>query len=159
MGIEIERKFIVTHLPEDLESYPHRTIEQGYLNTKPVVRVRRDGDEFYMTYKGKGKMEREEYNLPLNEEAYYHLLEKSDGNVICKERYCIPYENSGKSYTIELDIFNKQLEPLVMAEVEFDSVEEANAFVWPSWFKKEVTEDKRFHNSNMIDASYVVPEY
>ena len=77
--MEIERKFVPVKLPDNLESYPHTRIEQGYLCTTPVVRVRRDGDSYYMTYKGAGMMVREEYNLPLTKEAYEHLIVKADG--------------------------------------------------------------------------------
>ena len=37
--MEIERKYLVLHLPGPLESYPCRILEQGYLNTSPVVRI------------------------------------------------------------------------------------------------------------------------
>ena len=75
--MEIERKFLVDRLPEHLEQYDTQQLEQAYLCTDPVVRVRRQGDEYILTYKGKGHMVREEYNLPLNEQAYEHLLEKA----------------------------------------------------------------------------------
>lgn len=74
--MEIERKFTVRQLPEDLARYDSHLIEQGYLNTNPVVRVRREDNTYYLTYKGKGLMAREEYNLPLNEQAYNHLVPK-----------------------------------------------------------------------------------
>ena len=38
--MEIERKYLIRELPERLEQYPCRQIEQGYLNTDPVVRIR-----------------------------------------------------------------------------------------------------------------------
>ena len=50
---------------------------------------------------------------------------------------------------IELDIFENELAPLIMAEVEFNSEEEALAFLPPEWFDQDVTLDKRYHNSNM----------
>ena len=142
--MEIERKFLVTEMP-DVEKYPFHCMEQGYLNTEPVVRVRKEDDTYYLTYKGKGLLAREEYNLPLNEEGYYHLVEKADGIIIRKKRYLIPYEK----YTIELDIFEEPYEQLVIAEVEFDSEEEANAFCPPAWFGEDVTLDRRYHNSNL----------
>ena len=74
--MEIERKFTIKSIPEDLTAYPFRHIEQAYLNVDPVVRVRKEDDTYYLTYKGKGMMAREESNLPLNKEAYYHLREK-----------------------------------------------------------------------------------
>ena len=142
--MEIERKFTIKELPE-LSKYSFHVMEQGYLNTDTVVRVRKEDDTYYLTYKGKGLLVREEYNLPLNEDAYYHLVEKSDGIIIRKKRYLIPYEK----YTIELDVFGEPYENLVIAEVEFESEEEANAFCPPEWFGEDVTLDRRYHNSNL----------
>ncbi len=84
--MEIERKFTIKKIPENIEGYPCHTIEQAYLNTDPVVRIRKQDEEYYLTYKGKGLLAREEYNLPLNEQSYYHLREKADGNLIAKKR-------------------------------------------------------------------------
>ena len=72
-NMEIERKFLIKELP-DLSSYPFHVIEQAYLCVSPVVRVRRENDIFYLTYKGGGMMMRREENLPLTEQAYFHLL-------------------------------------------------------------------------------------
>ena len=63
--MEIERKYLISCLPENLNSYPSHKIEQGYLCTQPVVRIRRQDDSYILTYKSKGLMVREEYNLPL----------------------------------------------------------------------------------------------
>lgn len=145
--MEIERKFTVRKLPENLDSYPCHLIEQAYLNTDPVIRVRRQDDEFYMTYKGKGLLMREEYNLPLNEASYYHLREKADGNIISKKRYVIPIKDS--SLCVELDIFDKPFAPLIIAEVEFPDKETAEAFAPLDWFDQDVTNDPAYHNSNL----------
>ena len=162
--MEIERKFTISKLPENLESYPCHIIEQAYLNTDPVVRIRREDDTFYLTYKGKGLLAREEYNLPLNEESYYHLRKKADGNVISKKRYVIPILNphfnmtqlsSAKisvdqiSLSVELDIFEPPFAPLIIAEVEFPNKETAEAFLPLDWFSQDVTNDPAYHNSNL----------
>lgn len=144
--MEIERKYLIHTLPDHLEDYPHRTLEQAYLCTEPVVRVRRDDNDYILTYKSKGLMVREEYNLPLTEEAYRHLLVKADGRIITKERYCIPY---GDHLTVELDVFDGDLAPLLLAEVEFASEEEANAFTPPAWFGEDVTFSSKYHNSTL----------
>ncbi len=144
--MEIERKFLIKELPVNLDSYPHTTLEQGYLCTNPVVRIRKDGAKYELTYKSAGLMIREEYNLPLTEEAYQHLLTKIDGNLISKERYRIPLDSS---HTIELDIFRGALAPLVLAEVEFSSEEDALAFLPPEWFSEEVTSNPAYQNSNL----------
>lgn len=144
--MEIERKFLVKSLPDNLESYEQKRIAQGYLSTNPVVRIRRSNDEYYLTYKGKGLMVREEYDLPLTAEAFEHMLPKIDGILIDKVRYLIPLEGG---YTAELDIFQGHLAPLRLVEVEFDSVEDANAFVAPDWFGDDVTNSGKYHNSNL----------
>ena len=142
--MEIERKFTIKNLP-DLSTYPSKKLVQAYLNTDPVIRIRKEDEDYFLTYKGKGLLVREEYNLPLNKESFEHLLPKADGIVISKTRYCIPYEK----YIIELDVFDNELSHLIMAEVAFQSEEEAHAFQPPEWFDKDVTNDKRYHNSNM----------
>lgn len=142
--MEIERKFLVKEIPVRLTDYPCLQIEQGYLNTDPVVRIRRTNNTYTLTYKGKGLMVREEYNLPLNRTAFCHLKEKIDGLLIQKRRYLLPYQDK---YTIELDIFDGSHAPLVLAEVEFETEEEANAFIPPEWFGEDVTFSTMYHNS------------
>ena len=144
--MEIERKFLVKKTPENLESYPFKKIAQGYLNTNPVVRIRRSNDEYYLTYKGKGLMVREEYNLPLNKESFEHMVTKIDGLLIEKSRYLIPLKDG---LTAELDVFEGSLAPLLLVEVEFDSVEAAEAFTAPDWFGEDVTNSGKYHNSNL----------
>ncbi len=158
--MEIERKFTIKTLPDNLTDYPFHIIEQAYLNTSPVIRIRRQDNDYYFTYKGKGLMAREEYNLPLNQESYEHLREKADGNVISKKRYLIPIENpvfqadypvSNREIhlTIELDIFDAPFENLIIAEVEFPDEEMANAFLPVDWFAEDVTNNPEYHNSNL----------
>ena len=48
--MDIERKFTIKKLPENLEQYSCFFIEQAYLNTNPVIRIRRQDDEYYLTY-------------------------------------------------------------------------------------------------------------
>lgn len=142
--MEIERKFLIQTLPEDLFSYKFRKIEQAYLCTEPVVRIRRQDEDYILTYKSKGFLAREEYNLPLTKEAYEHLRKKADGIVLSKTRYLIPLTDH---LTIELDVFDAPYEGLYLAEVEFSSEEEANDFVKPDWFTEEVTYSSKYHNS------------
>ncbi len=144
--MEIERKWLIGEVPADLEEYPHHVIEQGYLNTRPVVRIRRQDDEYILTYKGGGLMAREEYNLPLDQASYEHLRTKIDGRLISKVRYIIPIENG---LVVELDRFESPHKGLYLAEIEFASVEEAEAFPGLPWFAKDVTYDINYHNSVM----------
>ena len=149
--MEIERKYLLKELPE-LENFEFHKIEQAYLCTSPVVRVRREDENYYMTYKGSGMLAREEYNLPLTAESYHHLKEKADGNVISKTRYLIPL--GVENLTAEVDVFEPPFAPLIMAEVEFESEEQANTFVAPDWFGEDVTFDGRYHNSYMSSMKF-----
>lgn len=144
--MEIERKYLIDTLPDHLEQYECRQIVQGYLNIDPVVRIRKSNDKYTLTYKGTGLMCREEYNLPLNAEAFAHLKEKIDGILIEKKRYLIPLT---EKLTIELDVFEGKLAPLVLAEVEFETKEEADRFVPPAWFGEDVTFSSKYHNSTL----------
>ena len=170
MGVEIERKFLVEDIPDDLSKYDRHRIEQGYLNVSPAIRVRREDDKFYMTYKGlkdASRIGQEEYNLFLDEGSYLHLLDKADGNIIRKDRYIIPLnedaydeafleQNADLSdkirsgeIKIELDIFDEPYKGYVIAEVEFPSEEAAAAYRRASWFKEDVTGDYRYSNAYM----------
>ena len=145
--MEIERKYLIHKLPDHLEAYPHRTLEQAYLCTEPVVRVRRENDSYVLTYKSKGLLAREEYNLPLTKEAYEHLLSKADGIIITKTRYKKPI--SGTGLVIELDVFSGTYKGLMLAEVEFPDIEAAEQFVPPAWFGEDVTLSGKYQNSRL----------
>ena len=136
--MEIERKFLISkeNLPADLNSYPHHRLEQGYLSTAPVVRIRKEDDNYYLTYKSKGLMTREEYNLPLTKESYEHMRPKADGILISKTRYLIP-EKDG--LTIELDVF--------------DAPYEALSYNPPVWFGEDVTNSGKYHNSRLSQGN------
>lgn len=150
--MEIERKFLIekSRIPADLEQYPHNVIEQAYIITEPVLRIRRKNDTFILTYKGAGFMQREEAEFPLSEEAYNKLLTKSEGNIITKTRYKIPEHDN---LIIELDIFSGIYEGLYLAEVEFPDAETANRYNPPEWFGTEVTYTGSFHNSTLSRLS------
>ena len=142
--MEIERKFLLQKLPDNIQQFPSHRIEQGYLCTNPVVRIRREDDSYILTYKSQGMMSREEYNLPLTKEAYQHLCQKTDGVFIQKTRYIIPEKENLK---IELDIFHGSHQGLILAEVEFPDEQTALAYQPPSWFSEDVTFSSQYHNS------------
>ncbi len=154
--MEIEKKYLVEKLPDDLSGYKKKEIEQAYLCGNPTVRVRKSNDDYILTYKSKkdtedlkkisGAAVNEEIEMPLTKEAYEHLIEKKDDHKVKKTRYIIPID---EDHNIELDVFHGRLKGLVMAEVEFLSAEDARDFVPPAWFKKDVSLDKRFSNKSL----------
>ena len=152
--MEIERKYLIDTPPEDYRSWPFHQIEQAYLCTAPTVRVRREDDTYYMTYKGGGLLAREEYNLPLTKEAYGHLLAKADGRILTKKRYLLPLH---ADLTVEMDVFEGAYEGLILAEVEFPTEEAALAFTPPEWFGRDVTFTGEYSNSRLATASPAEP--
>ncbi len=147
--MEIEKKYLVKKLPDSLEQYDSTTIEQGYLCTRPVVRIRRRDEDFILTYKSKKDAEGAavcvniENEMPLTREAYEHLQKKIDGILIQKTRYVIPWQG----HKIELDVFHGRYEGMVLAEVEFDSLESAECFEVPDWFGENVSGDYHYTNA------------
>lgn len=150
--MEIERKFLVKELPENLEQYKCKVIEQGYLSRNPTLRIRKSNDDYILTYKSKfgiakdenrtAKVENE-VEVPLDESSYLHLKEKIDNRIIAKKRYLIPLK---EGFTAELDIFQEQLEGLMLVEVEFVDEETANSFCPPAWFGEDVSLDRHYTN-------------
>lgn len=151
--MEIEKKYRVKYLPENLEQYEKKEIEQGYLCTNPIVRIRKSNEEYILTYKSKFGVDPSlqdlakvcnEVEVPLNQSGYEHLRTKIDNHLVSKVRYVIPLEHGLKA---ELDIFRDYLEGLTIVEVEFPGTEAIQGFTPPEWFGEEVSKDKRFTNS------------
>jgi adenylate cyclase len=153
--MEIERKYAIHYLPDNLANYQYKKIEQGYLCHNPIVRIRKSDNDYYMTYKSTFGIEQKSENsaiihneieLPLTKEAYETLKTKTEGNMIYKTRYLIPLPDG---LTAELDIFEGLLTGLFFAEVEFPDEKIANEFCPPEWFGKELSPDRRFSNYSL----------
>jgi len=151
--VEIERKFLVKELPDNLQSYENQEIIQGYISIDPTIRLRKSNDEYFLTIKSKGHLKREEMEFPLTKEQFENLWPKVDSATIYKTRYNIPLENN---LVAELDVYHKNLNGLLTVEVEFESEKASEKFVPPEWFGKDVTHDSRYKNNNI--AVYGIPK-
>ncbi|MEJ2056969.1 MAG: CYTH domain-containing protein, partial [Desulfofustis sp.] len=147
MGIEIERKFLLTgtswkHLA------PGTSYRQGYLNStkERTVRVRTIDDKGFLTIKGisVGATRVEyEYEIPAVD-AKKLLDDLCEKPIIEKSRYKITHAG----FVWEIDEFFGENEGLVVAEIELES--EDQTFAKPEWVGEEVTGDPRYFNSNLI---------
>lgn len=140
--MEIERKFRLEQFPEQLPLLETSEVEQGYLSVTPAVRIRSktiNGKTNYMLcIKGKGTLVREEVELPLEKEAFERLKNLLPGEMIRKEFRV--YKLYG-GYELECSLVDSGSETEFMyAEVEFDSVEDANAFIPPDFLGEDITE-------------------
>ncbi|MBQ8163770.1 MAG: glycosyltransferase family 39 protein [Clostridia bacterium] len=142
--MEIERKFLVKKLPE-LSNLSSSRITQAYVSLSPEVRVRKRDSEYYLTEKGEGTLVREENERKISKKEALKLFIKAKDRKLKKTRYLVPID----AYTAELDIYDDIYEIPSVVEVEFESVEDAKAFVIPDWFGEEITEKKEYRNKSI----------
>ncbi len=149
--MEIERKWLVDELPNDaLAGARADPIQQGYLSagddeTAPEVRLRRRGEHTVLTVKSAGGLTRVEEELPIDERTFASLWPLTEGRRVQKTRHLVPFGEA----TLEVDIFEGELEGLVVAEVEFDSEDAGAAFAPPPWLGPDVTEDSRYKTRHL----------
>lgn len=133
---EIEKKYKVISLPSGFPDYPHKEIEQSYLNKGgEPIRLRKFEQNGEVTCILSKKVRESsirctEYNIPLPRDVYEALKEAKEGRTIRKTRYIIPLEGGVKA---ELDVFHGFFEGLRYAEIEFPSVEAAESYKVPDW--------------------------
>ena len=146
MGTEIERKYVVTDPPSDLDRARSDLIEQGYIaitDDDLEVRVRRRGEQAVLTIKkGEGRTRLEE-EIEIDAERFERLWPLTEERRLEKTRYVVPHAGG---LELEVDVYAGELEGLVTAEVELSSEDAAERFEPPSWFGPEVTEDPHYKN-------------
>jgi CYTH domain-containing protein len=151
MGIEIERKFLLTSTSWK-ELAPGTSYRQGYLNStkERTVRVRTIDDKGFLTIKGLsvGATRVEyEYEIPVAD-AEHLLDELCEKPLIEKNRYKIAHGG----FVWEVDEFFGENKGLIVAEIELES--ENQSFDKPEWVGEEVTGDPRYFNSSLIKEPY-----
>jgi adenylate cyclase len=144
--MEVERKFLVGD-PPDLAGTDSDEIEQGYLaiGAEGEVRLRRKGEKLVITAKRGAGISRDEAEVELNREAFDRLWPLTEGRRLHKRRHLIPHGE----LTIELDVYEGELEGLRVAEVEFPTEDEARRFEPLDWLGDEVTGDERYLNETL----------
>ena len=154
LGKEIERKFLVMNLPDDLSG---TTMRQGYLQPEKerVVRIRtveKDGaKKGVLTIKGIGDasgMSRYEFETEIPVVDADHMLTLCDQPLIEKTRY----RHDFKDLTWEIDEFHGVNEGLMVAEVELES--EDQQFEKPDFIGEEVTGQVKYYNMMLLKKPY-----
>lgn len=150
--LEIERKFLLLTFPPNLEGTPHEKIEQGYLfiGDGDETRVRRstnpDGvSAFFLTQKIGTGLVRTEPEEEISEGVFTILWGLTEGRRIQKRRYHV----TEALHPMTVDLYEGDLEGLVVAEAEFDTEEAAGRFEMPSWAEQEVTGVKGYGNRDL----------
>ena len=151
--MEIERQFWVTDtaaVPLGQAVARHR-IEQGYLSFQPELSIRHLDAQYFFTFKSAGGLVRREEEFAITAEDYVGLRERVQGEMLVKQRYELPL-STGE--TAVYDVYEGALQGLCMAEVEFPSVEAAQAFTPPAWFGQEITYDARLTAANLVQHGW-----
>lgn len=153
MGLEIERKFLVTGEDYKNRAFAHSRISQGYICSTGgrTVRVRIRDDKGYLTIKGPSDhagLARYEFETEISLTDAHDLMKICEPGVIDKTRYLVRSGN----HVFEIDEFYGDNEGLVMAEVEL--ADENEPYEKPDFIGREVTGDRRFYNSHMRQSPY-----
>jgi adenylate cyclase len=150
MGIEIERKFLVTGDGWRTAAHQVTSMAQGYLNDlaamdsgamKASVRVRIAGDAAFLNLKSRelGHTRQEfDYPVPLGDAR--ELLALCVGGRIEKRRHYVRHAG----HLWEVDEFLGDNAGLVVAEIELEDAEAG--FERPDWTGAEVTDRARYYN-------------
>ncbi|MEK3883004.1 CYTH domain-containing protein [Paenibacillus sp. PL2-23] len=157
MGLEIERKFLLPEYPDaviragELVLRLEQRIEQTYLamDDNEELRIRRIADlatgevSYTHTFKRGNGLVREEVEYAISEGIYSQVAAAFGFMPLTKNR--ITAEWNGR--TVEIDIYDQV--QLIVLEVEFGSLEEANAFVAPDWFGEDISSKKQYSNKTV----------
>jgi CYTH domain-containing protein/CHAD domain-containing protein len=143
---EIERKFLVTEMPRAESGSTE--IEQGYLalDQDTEVRLRRAGDELFLTAKGGHGEVREEVEVSIDPKSFEALWPLTAGRRVRKVRHYMPLAHDLRA---EVDVYEDGLDGLRTVEVEFDSEDASRTFTPPPWFGRELTGDRRYANQTL----------
>ena len=154
-NLEIEKKFLVDRniwqqsiLRKNASCH---TIVQGYITTQPqgTVRIRTKDTQAFLTIKGKAiGITRAEFEYPIPYEDAQKMLSAFTKRHIVKKRYVFTY----KGFTWELDEFEGEQSPLILAEVELTSEKENP--ICPDFITEDVSEDIRYTNSFLSQKPY-----
>jgi CYTH domain-containing protein/CHAD domain-containing protein len=153
---EIERKFLVSVLPDAVAARPARRIEQGYLaiDEGTEVRLRRAGGRMTLTAKRGHGEHRAEHEIALFREQFEALWPLTEGRRLVKTRRLVPL--GGDDLTAEVDVYEGPLAGLRTVEVEFGSVRQSRSFQPPEWFCEELTGDPAYANQSL--AAHGLPQ-
>lgn len=152
MAIEIERKFLVKG--DGWRAQVQKTVpmRHGYLaplGGKASVRVRVEGEVGKLNVKAaKVGMSRAEYEYEIPAGEAEEMLSTLCSGLILKTRYYVPLG----THLWEIDVFEGDNAPLVVAEIELGAEDEA--FERPEWLGIEITEDRRYYNHSLSVTPY-----
>jgi CYTH domain-containing protein len=156
--VERERRYLLGELPPGLKlSDPHTQITDNYV-TGTRLRLRKVRDprtnEWTLKLTQKHTPAPPDFSRTLITNMYlspyeYEVLSVFEGNELRKNRY--PFEHGGRLYAV--DVFLGPLRGLLLAETDFETDAEMDAFPTPSFAHLDVTRDELFTGARLVELS------
>jgi CYTH domain-containing protein len=154
--LELEKTFLVSELPPQINGAQHERIEDGFITpyqNQPVLRLRHRGNKFEITKKAaldqNDASAHHEHTIDLTEQEYNALL-SSFTLKIRKIRYYVSVY--GKQ--AEIDIFGGDLSGLITVDFEFKTPEEMQSFQPPEFCLRDVTQEQVGSAGKMAGLTY-----
>ncbi len=144
--VEIERKFLIDAFPDFLgEPLETSVMKQGYISTYPVVRIRSkrvgNTESYRLCFKGGGGLVRREVEIDIEKDKFNQLIPLLNTPLVSKVQKIYSLKNEGYDLKLECNFVSSGGEDeFYYAEVEFNSVDEANKFIPFNFLKIELTQ-------------------
>ena len=152
MNKEIEKKYAIKNLPDNIEIIKIQDIQQTFLyrDINTHIRIRKltnrkdNATQYVYTVKTKGDIQyNNDWNIArkyeiencISKEEYEELVQKRITNTINKTRINVPIKNG---FVVEIDVYYDYLEGLITADIEFPDEETAKLFKKPDWLGEEL---------------------
>ena len=146
-GLEIERKYLLKPLPPEVRAVRGLPILQGYLayDEHTEVRLRQHGKNCFLTVKQGSGLKRNEIEEEISSAQFEALWPATEGRRLEKIRSVVQHG----PLRLEIDRYLGDLAPLLVAEVEFPSIEASERFKKPHYFGQEVTDEEGYRNASL----------
>ena len=145
---EIERKFVVTYLPEGLlETRKPVVIRQGYIVAlgDRHIRITDEYGNYTMTVEQGVGLKRLDTEISISAEQFNNLWPLTQHMRVEKKRYRIGFFG----HKLLLDVFTGHLDPLILVEVAFDNEVHSRQFLPPDFAELEVTHRREYQNVHL----------
>ena len=149
LKLEIERKWLLAGLPDMVSGIVPVEYERYFLpsNSGEEIRIQKKGNKRIYQRKvevpGVGRERAEDREIV---EAEFLELKKTATGSILRTRY-------GLSPMVAIQVYHGEHEGLIRYEVEFQSVEEAQAFEPEPWVGREITNSPLGRDSRLLSMS------
>ena len=154
--VELERTYLVKKFPDNLKNYKFKEIIDIYIpksSDHPKIRIRKNGDRFEMTKKepviGGDASHQEEQTIVLTENEFM-ALNNIEGKRVRKLRYEYDYNR----LSAEVDVFQDDLNGLVLIDFEFATIKEKDSFEMPDFCLADVTQETFVAGGMVCGKSY-----